>query len=171
MWEMGEIPEASIVVDSGKGMWLLWLLHDPHHPDQAHCGAWADNPFDHLLLYACVNKALYTRLGHLGADHISDGVRSIRVPGSFRNDTEEFVQWRIHGDSNRAVSYTLKDLATAVGVTLTRRPKAERTALDATIAPRGKQINGWRKTNQNRLAAITTIKDSSRWLFPRGRPT
>src|SRR5271154_4828159 len=27
MWESGELPEASMVVDSGRGMWLLWLLH------------------------------------------------------------------------------------------------------------------------------------------------
>jgi hypothetical protein len=42
-------------------------------------------------------------------------MRHIRVPQSFRNDTEEFVKWRIHGDSDRAISYTLKGLAELVG--------------------------------------------------------
>jgi hypothetical protein len=88
MWESGELPEASMVVDSGKGMWLLWLLHDADRPERAHLGAYADNPTDHLQLYTRINKALYTLLDHIGADHISDGVRSMRVPGSFRNDVD-----------------------------------------------------------------------------------
>ena len=77
-----------MVVDSGKGMWLLWLLHDAEHPERAHLGAYTDNVNDHLQLYTRINKALHKRLDHIGADHISDGVRSIRVPGSFRNDVE-----------------------------------------------------------------------------------
>jgi hypothetical protein len=80
MWESRELPEASMVVDSGRGMWLLWLLHDAEGPQRAHFGAYTDNPYDHLQLYARINKALYTRLNHIGSDPISDGVRSIRVP-------------------------------------------------------------------------------------------
>jgi hypothetical protein len=168
MWENGELPEASMVVDSGQGMWLLWLLHDAKDPKRAHLGAYTDNPNDHLQLYTRINKALYTRLRHIGADAISDGVRSIRVPGSFRNDTEAYVKWRIHGNSDRAVSYTLTDLATQLGVKTVRRPAAERAALAATRQPRGRQSKAWLKTNQNRLVAFVTIKDQRAGGFNRG---
>jgi hypothetical protein len=159
MWESGELPEASMVVDSGRGMWLLYLLHDPTNPDKAHLGAYSDNPSDHLQLYVRINKALHMKLSHLGADPIGDGARLIRSPGSFRNDTEEFVKWRIHGNSDRAISYTLKELASHLGLTLSARLRQERNALDGTRAPRGKQRNGWVKTNENRLAVILTIMD------------
>jgi len=168
MWESGELPEASMVVDSGRGMWLLWLLHDAEDSKRAHLGAYTDNPNDHLQLYTRINKALYTRLSHIGADAISDGVRSIRVPGSFRNDTETYVKWRIHGNSDRAVSYTLTDLAAQLGVKTARRPLAERAALAATRQPRGQQSKAWLKTNQNRLAALVTIKDQRAGGFNRG---
>jgi hypothetical protein len=159
MWESGELPQASMVVDSGKGMWLLWLLHDAEHPERAHLGAWTDNPNDHLLLYTRINKALHKLLDHIGADHIADGVRSIRVPGSFRNDTERFVKWSIHGDSDRAMSYTLKELAERLGVTLTPRSPSERAAIDSTSVSTGNRKNGWKQTNLNRLHAFVTIKD------------
>jgi hypothetical protein len=168
MYESGELPEPSMVVDSGKGMWLLWLLHDAEHPERAHLGAYADNANDHLQLYTRINKALHQRLDHIGADPISDGVRSIRVPGSFRNDVEKFVKWRIHGDSDRAISYTLKELAAKLGVVARTRPSAERKAIEATRGPRGNQRNGWVKTNQNRLAAIATILDQRAGGFRQG---
>lgn len=95
MWESGELPEASMVVDSGRGMWLLWLLHDSADPKHAHRGAYKGNSNDHLQLYTRINKAIYKKLNHIGADAISDAVRSIRVPGSFRNDTETYVKWRL----------------------------------------------------------------------------
>jgi hypothetical protein len=168
MWESGELPKASMVVDSGRGMWLLWLLHDAEDSKRAHFGAYTDNPNDHLQLYTRINKALYTRLNHMGADTISDGVRSIRVPGSFRNDTETYVNWRIHGNSDRAISYTLSDLAAQMGVKAIRRPPAERAALAATRQPRGRQSKAWLKTNQNRLAALVTIKDQRAGGFNKG---
>ncbi len=33
--DAGVIPPASIIVRSGRGMWLLWFLHDPKQPEQA----------------------------------------------------------------------------------------------------------------------------------------
>jgi hypothetical protein len=163
MWEGGELPEASMVVDR-----LLWLLHDAEDSKRAHLGAYTDNRNDHLQLYTRINKALYTRLNHIGADAISDGARCIRVPGSFRNDTEAYVKWRIHGNSDRAISYLLSDLAAHMGVKTARRPPAERAALAATRQPRGRQSKAWRKTNQNRLAALVTIKDQPAGGFNRG---
>lgn len=155
----GTIPQPSMLVDSGRGMWLLWMLHDPDNPYQAHCGAWNDNPNDNLQLYTKINQELSHRLTNLGADPIHDGARYIRVPGSFRNGTETYVEWSAHGNSDRPYSYTLKELAALVGVELGERPKQERRALSQRSQPCGNRSMGWKKANDNRLAAIVTIFD------------
>jgi hypothetical protein len=168
MRESGLLPDVSIEVDSGHGMWLLWLLHDPSQPEIAHLGAYADNRHNHLQLYTRINKALHKQLSHLGADAISDGVRHIRVPGSWRNDEETFVRWSIRDQSDRVVSYTLKGLAERVGVSLSARPKAELAALRAMREGNEGPSRAWVKTNQNRLAAFVTIKDLRAGGFAQG---
>jgi hypothetical protein len=164
----GEIPQPSMLVDSGRGMWLLWMLHDPKHPEQAHAGAWNDSPNDHLQLYTKINQELSRRLSHLGADTIHDGARHIRVPGSFRNKTETYVEWSAHGNSDRPYSYTLKELAALVGVELRERPKQERRALSQRSKPCGNRSMGWKAANDNRLTAISTIMDLRGGGFAKG---
>jgi hypothetical protein len=168
MWANGDLPRVSMIVDSGRGMWLLWLLHDPSRPHLAHLGAFADNPLDHLQLYTKANKALRAKLAHVGADPIYDAVRHIRVPGSFRSDCEEFVQWDIKGNAHTVNSYALKDLAKIVGVQTTPRPPAERRALASTLRAPGTQSRAWDKTNQNRLAAISALRDLRGGGFKKG---
>jgi hypothetical protein len=34
----GAIPHPSVIVNSGRGMWLLWFLHDPGNSEHAHIG-------------------------------------------------------------------------------------------------------------------------------------
>jgi hypothetical protein len=98
LFEAGVLPWASMIVNSGRGMWLLWLLHDRSNPTTAHRGAWADSEFDSLMVYSQVNKALVAKLQTLGADaQATDGARYIRMPGSFRTDTETTVWWSIQG--------------------------------------------------------------------------
>ena len=159
MWEAGELPCASMLIDSGRGMWILWMLHDGNRPSRAHLGAFTDNPYDHVQLYTKTNRALRARLDHLGADAIHDAARHIRVPGSFRNDTEEFVQWDIKGTAGSVNSYTLKGLAELVGVRTMPRPKAEQLALESTVRKPGAQSRAWKKTNENRLAALSILRD------------
>jgi hypothetical protein len=168
MWAAGELPRASMLVDSGHGLWLLWLLHDASRPSQAHRGAFADNPFDHLQLYTKTNKAIYAKLAHLGADPIHDATRHIRVPGSFRNDRETFVQWDVKGTGGSVNSYTLKQLAALVGVQTVPRPQAERRALESTQRKPGSQSRAWIKTNENRLAALGILRDLRGGGFQQG---
>lgn len=159
MEHANQIPRPTMQVDSGKGMWLLWMLHDQHEPEWAHLGAYSDNRNDHLQLYTRINKDLHRRLAHLGADAIHDGARHIRVPGSFRNDEETYVEWALYGQRSFVQSYTLRNLAARLGVDCTPRPRKERAALEATCEGSGKRDNGWKRANQNRLAAIVTILD------------
>jgi len=40
MSESGGIPQSSMHIDSGRGMWLLWLLHDEDDSERAHLSAY-----------------------------------------------------------------------------------------------------------------------------------
>jgi hypothetical protein len=109
----GRIPAPSIVVESGRGVWVLWLLQDRNNPDQAHKGAWLDNPLDHQLLYRKIQRSIHAALVDIGCDPLgTDAARHIRMDGSLNTKSEELVRWWMWGRGNSAVSYTLKDLAT-----------------------------------------------------------
>lgn len=157
MCETGEIPWASMVVNSGKGMWLLWFLHDFNNPDQAHCGAWDKSEYDALAVYAKINKAMIEKLKHIGADpQCHSGDRYIRVPGSFRTDEEKAVWWSVQGSGESGFSYTLWDLATRMEVQIRKLLPQEAAA----IHPR-KKMSGRKKgqlaANSNRLCVMKTL--------------
>jgi hypothetical protein len=84
LFESGALPRASIMVDTGRGLWLIWLLHDESDPAKAHLGAYADNEFNHLQLYSRINRSIGQQLAFLGE---IDGARYIRVPGSLSAPT------------------------------------------------------------------------------------
>jgi hypothetical protein len=124
--EAGLLPWASMVVNSGEGMWLLWLLHDYGNPDLPHRGVFSDSELSSLFAYSQINKAIGSRLKSFGSDQgATDGARYIRVPGSFRTDKEKTVWWSIQGDGDRGFTYTLIELADFFGVKVRRMLPAE----------------------------------------------
>jgi hypothetical protein len=160
LFESGALPWASIMVDSGHGLWLLWLLHDEADPNKAHLGAYGDHEFNHLQLYSKINRAIGQRLLFLGADlGAIDGARYIRVPGSFRTDHERYIHWDLQSRADRPRSYTLKELAHFFSIPLERRLPQEERAIAESAGRCPGRSRGWRATNQNRLAAFLTLKD------------
>jgi hypothetical protein len=112
----GTLPSFSLVVRSGRGLWVLWLLHDEKETANAHLGAYQDNWRNHLQLHGRINQAIVRRLSSIGADPAAtDAARYIRLPGSFRNDTEEYVEWHWVGE-NAVPTYTLAELGNRFGV-------------------------------------------------------
>lgn len=114
----GHLPAFSAVVRSGRGVWLVWLLHDEKNRLGAHLGAYGDNSINHLQLHRKINQEIGRRLAPIGADPAAvDGARYIRVPESFRNDVEEWVHWdwQKHTDQTPD-SYTLRQLAEELGI-------------------------------------------------------
>jgi hypothetical protein len=110
----GVIPAPSIVFESGRVMWVLWLLHDPNNPDQAHHGAWSNN----VELYTKVQRRICSALAGIGCDpQGTDASRHIRINVSLNTKSEEQVRWWLWGRGNSAISYTLKDLAQFFGIT------------------------------------------------------
>jgi len=176
MFEAGILPEASMIVNSGRGMWLLWLLHDYSNPERAHLGAWNEDEFDPLMVYSQINKAIAAKLRNIGSDPISDGARYIRMPGSFRTDEERNVWWSIQGSRDSVFSYTLCEMADLLGVKIRRMLPAEVAAQKTPKAVPGRAI-GQRAANENRLKAMLTLmavrgggfrvphRDKGAWIY------
>lgn len=126
MQERGELPKASIIVKSGRGMWLLYLLHDHRDPSRAP-GAFPEK----LERYYALQRAIIGRLTPLGADPTAiDPARHIRVPGSFHTGGEEAVEWWIQGQGVAAYSYSLEELCQLFGVREANRHPRERAAIE-----------------------------------------
>jgi len=53
MQDAGELPKASIIVRSGRGMWLIYLLHDPKDPTRAP-GAFSEKLTQYFLLQSAI---------------------------------------------------------------------------------------------------------------------
>jgi hypothetical protein len=108
----GRLPPTSVVIDSGQGMWLLWLLRDPKNADQAHHGVWLDNPLDHALLYSEIQREVCKRLAPIGADpQGTDAARHVRIQGSLHTGAEKQVRWWIQRHGHSVCTDTLKGLA------------------------------------------------------------
>jgi hypothetical protein len=111
------IPQPNILVCSGRGHWLLWLLEPT--PSQA------------LPLWLEIEAYLVRSLAHLGADpKAKDVTRVMRLPGTINSKSGQRVTFeQLHQDR-----YRLDQLA--AGGYLQRKPKAESRPL--AIAVRSK---------------------------------
>jgi hypothetical protein len=61
--DSGQLPHASMIVRSGRGIWLLWLIRDIENPDLSQ-RAFPDK----LELYSRIQEAIIERLIPFGAD-------------------------------------------------------------------------------------------------------
>lgn len=87
------IPEPSLVVDSGRGLYLIWFID--RVPSQA------------VLLWRAVQKYLYTTLKEFGADAAAlDPARVLRVIGSYNLKSNTTVKVLEQTD----IRYSLKDI-------------------------------------------------------------
>jgi len=157
MEDEGRIPPASIIVRSGRGMWLLWLLHDSKDPGKPP-GAYPEK----LRLYDHINRAAGECLAHLGVDAgAHDAVRLMRVPGSTNPRAEQHPRvryWLQADDSGRPYSYTLEDLAHHFGVGSRdsgRQRQPESIAVEAGI---GAKRAGFTQTTARRLRELNALR-------------
>lgn len=107
MVERGELPLPSFTVLSGRGVWLLWLLHDP----ATGLPVVGDDP-NVRGQYQSLLRSIQRRLAHLGADPQSTDIpRVMRMPGSVHSGTGQRVVFHAHADgSGRVPMYTLAEL-------------------------------------------------------------
>ena len=152
MQETGNLPRASIIVKSGRGMWLLYLLHDHRDPSRAP-GAFPEK----LEQYFALQRAIIERLAPLGADASArDAARHIRVPGSLHTGAEDSVQWWIQGEGPAAYSYSLTQLCQLFGVQPAKRHVRERAAVEE--PEKEKHRRGWVALNRRRLRELSLLR-------------
>jgi hypothetical protein len=140
----GSLPRVSIVVASGRGVWLFWLLRDPLHPDRP------PRSISRLSRYQAVQRAVDAALADLGADAF-DAARVTRVPGSVHSGANRRVRYDPHRDADgRVLDYTLEQMEQAFG--LKAEPPRERG--HRTPPPAGRASakgRGWRAMRDSRL--------------------
>jgi hypothetical protein len=167
----GAIPHPSVIVDSGRGMWLLWLLRDPRNAEHAHLGAWCDNPRNHVQLYRSVQRVIIERLRHIGCDaQGNDAARHIRVPGSLHTGSESIVRWWWQCDAEgRRYIYTLRGMAVLMRIAIEPKPRRSSTPIpssDRKTAP--KRRNGAIQQNRNLLSAFVALIEARGGGFSSG---
>ena len=140
-----EIPPASMIVRSGRGVWVFWFLVDKKAPERPQA---AFN--DRVELWHHVQREIGTRLFRLGADAASrDVARVTRVPGSINSKTEgnDRVDYWFQANSlGQRFSYTLDDLAEIVGAKR-RKVESETSKVVDALSERGRkgQAGRWLK--------------------------
>jgi hypothetical protein len=149
----GEIPPASIMVDSGRGLWLFWLLADENDPNKP-VRAWDEK----VMLYAVIQREIHDRLCFLGADpQATDATRITRVPGSMNTKAKQRVAYWIQADQTaHGFLYTLPQLAQFFDVKLPHQDRKVREI----VAPekKGQKRRGWLALYKKRLHAFEILR-------------
>jgi hypothetical protein len=154
--ESGQLPHASMIVRSGNGIWLLWLIHDIKAPDISQ-RAFPDK----LELYSRIQNAIIERLLPLGADMAArDAARHLRIPGSLNSGAEKTVEWWIQGEGNSGYVYTLPELAKLFKAIPTRRHHGE------LVAHNPAKRRGWVALNARRLRDFNALRWFAGRIFP-----
>jgi hypothetical protein len=146
--DSGHLPHASMIVRSGHGIWLLWLIHDVEDLDASQ-RAFPEK----LELYSRIQAAIIERLLPLGADMAArDAARHLRVPGSFNSGSESNVEWWIQGSNESGYIYTLPQLAKLFKAIPTRRHHGE------LVAHNPAKRRGWVALNASRLRDFNVLR-------------
>lgn len=107
----GVIPPVSIIIRSGRGVWLVWLLRDSKNAMLAP-RAWPEKQQQ----YRCVQQRIHECLANLGAD-AQDALRLLRVPGSIHTVSGERVRYFVQADdAGCCFSYTLDEIVAHFGL-------------------------------------------------------
>ena len=172
--QQGVIPPASLFADSGRGLWMIWLLHDP---DTGHGPrAWPDKK----VLWAKIMGELYRRLTTIGADRqAKDLARVTRVPGSLNTKVSKRVAYWVQADqAGRPFIYTLSELKESLKLTsdaLTPlEVEVEESALPAPAPAKalpapsewdGREKSRWGDRSKGRYSARGRKGYTARWLY------
>ena len=124
--DAGLLPPASMIVRSGRGIWLLWILHDEIKTTKP-VRAWPEK----VEAWQRVQRELARLLANnlLPPDaNARDVARVMRVPGSINGKVGlPVTYWVQHDASGEPFSYTLDGLATMLGVKPSRKMRAANT--------------------------------------------
>jgi len=109
MTEHGLIPPPSIIANSGRGAYLMWLLKDENENGSlVPPRAWPEK----VVMYKKINKSIGERLINLDWDRRAfDASRVLRVPGSLHLKANSLVRYQVQYGKDGMFFYTLRQLA------------------------------------------------------------
>lgn len=159
--DLGEIPPATLLARSGRGLWAFWFLideknpasgqatiygqvHEPHTPQRASARATA--------LYARVQRAIADKLTPIGADLAALGpVRYAPFPGTRKSKSGNTVLYWPQVTQHGLPAYTLRDLGHHLGLELRTREHPIIEAVlslpddaDSQAKRKARALKGWR---------------------------
>lgn len=133
--DRGEIPAASMLTRSGRGVWAFWFLEGEDGDGLQR--AWAEQ----VRLWCAVQHEIGRRLAHLGSDaQARDSARLTRIAGSVNSKASARVGYWVQlrqGDGRR-YTYSLKEMADLLGVEVRRQPVLEQAAKNVTAVAKGR---------------------------------
>jgi hypothetical protein len=147
------IPPASLVMRSGRGLWLFWLLASPQNP------LLPPSAFpEKVLAFNAIEHELIRRTNADSAAR--DVARITRVPGSINTkagDTLRVMYWTQRDVNGRAYVYTLESLANFLGVEL---PRLRPTRQAAEPRPKASEcaLRGWSALWKQRFDDFETLR-------------
>lgn len=164
--ERGDIPYPSMLALSGRGLYSFWLLRDEKDPTKPPRSFNATR----VAFYKAVNRGLHERLaGLLPVDRPAhDAARVLRTPGSINSKSGETVNYTallVRNSRNPSGTYTLGELADAVGVPYLTLEDEDRKAIGYK-APRSRNPNnrkGYRALAQYLASDIEAIFQFRPW--------
>ncbi len=147
------IPPASLVMRSGRGLWLFWLLVSPQNPlmpSQAFP--------EQVLAFNAIEHELIRRTN--ADSKARDVARITRVPGSINTkagETLRVMYWTQRDANGRAYVYTLESLADFLGVEL---PRLRPTRQAAEPRPKASEraLRGWSALWKQRFDDFETLR-------------
>lgn len=117
MADQGEIPQPSIFTQSGRGLYVYWLLRDAENPEQPP-------PAFQLELYKRINRAIQERLRCVAPDPVAkDGARVLRVPNSKHANGSTVKYLTQHDAEGEVPAYTMGELAEWFEVEPVEKPR------------------------------------------------
>lgn len=123
--DRGDIPPASMLTRSGRGVWCFWFL-------TGEDGAGLQRAYaEKVQLWAAVQRTIGERLAWLGADAVArDAARITRIAGSVNSKAGARVgYWVQHRqDNGKRYTYTLSEIADLLGVSVQRQPRLDQAA-------------------------------------------
>ena len=167
--DSGKIPHPSIYLNSGRGLWALWLLRDNRNPNES------PPAFPSLKgLYKRINKTLNARLGKIGADtQATDAARFLRVPGSVNTKGPSKVSYLLAANpEGKPFTYTLEELADFFQLPRPRITEATRELADGDPSAKLKGQQGslgrWTRELQ-RFEQLRELRAENPPAFPKGQ--
>ena len=164
MADRGEIPQPSMFAQSGRGLYVFWLLRDKENPNQPPPAFPEDQDF-----YKRINAAIQERLRRLAPDPAAkDCARVLRVPGSKHRNGQAVRYYTQHLESGEVPEYTMDELGGWFNV---HKEQQERRAYDPNnvltiYQKRGRAgrigLNRKRVNDLERLAKAKAIRSGCR---------